>query len=50
MEIKCYKAFNKDRTNRYGMKFEEGKAYHTDGDIKCGLIYEAFNGNGFQVL
>lgn len=39
-----YKAFNADRTNRYGMKFEEGKTYHTDGEIKSGN-----DGNGFHM-
>ena len=34
MEIKGYKAFNVDKTNRYGKPFEEGKTYHTDEDIK----------------
>ena len=44
MEIKGYKAFNKDHTNRYGMPFEEGKDYHVDGEIRFGN-----NGNGFHM-
>ena len=44
MEIKGYKAFNKNRTNRYGMLFEEGKNYHIDGPISFGN-----NGNGFHM-
>ncbi|MBR4693933.1 MAG: hypothetical protein IKP07_03895 [Bacilli bacterium] len=44
MEIKGYKGFNKDKTNRYGMQFEEGKSYHTDGPISFGN-----NGNGFHM-
>ena len=44
MEIKGYKAFNLDHTNRYGMPFEEGKDYHVDGKIKFGN-----NGNGFHM-
>ena len=44
MEIKGYKAFSKDHTNRYGMPFEEGKDYHVDGPISFGN-----NGNGFHM-
>lgn len=44
MEIMGYKAFNKNRTNRYGKTFEEGKAYHIDGPISFGN-----NGNGFHM-
>ena len=44
MEIKGYKAFNKDHTNRYGMPFEEGKDYHIDGPISFGN-----KGNGFHM-
>ena len=36
MEINGYKAFNKDRTNRYGKPFEEGKKYHARGSISFG--------------
>ena len=39
-----YKAFNKDFTNRYGMKFEVGKTYNIDGEIKFGV-----KGNGFHL-
>lgn len=35
-EIKGYKAFNKDFTNRHGIVFEEGKTYQDVGDIKFG--------------
>lgn len=44
MEIKGYKAFNKDRTNRYGIPFEEGESYHIDGYLKFGNF-----GNGFHM-
>jgi hypothetical protein len=43
MEVKGYKAFNIDRTNRYGMKFIEGNIYTIDGDLKFGN-----NGNGYH--
>lgn len=39
-----YKGFNKDFTNRYGDKFEVGKVYHADGEIKWGNY-----GNGFHL-
>ncbi len=39
-----YKCFNKNLINRYGQKFEIGKTYHTDGNIKFGN-----NGNGFHM-
>ena len=39
-----YKSFNADMTNRYGVKFEVGKTYKTDGPIKFGN-----NGNGFHM-
>ena len=42
--IKGYKCFNKGLINRYGKKFEVGKIYHQDGDIKFGI-----NGNGFHM-
>lgn len=42
--IKGYKAFNSDKTNRYGIPFEEGKAYKVDGDISFGN-----QGNGFHM-
>jgi len=44
MEIRGYKAFNKDHTNRYGMPFLEGKDYHVDGPIRFGN-----DGNGFHM-
>jgi len=44
VEIKGYKAFNKDHTNRYGVPFEEGKSYHADGPIRFGN-----NGCGFHM-
>ena len=43
-EVKGYKAFNKDSTNRYGQPFTEGETYRVDGDIKFGN-----NGNGFHM-
>ena len=39
-----YKGFNKDFTNRYGDKFEIGKIYHADSEIKWGN-----KGNGFHL-
>ena len=36
--------FNDDLTNRYGTKFEVGKTYHANGDIKFGN-----DGNGFHM-
>lgn len=36
IEIKGYKAFNKDHTNRHGMIFESGKTYRVEGDISFG--------------
>lgn len=43
MELKGYKAFNGDLTNNYGDKFEEGKTYHLDGNVKFGV-----DGYGFH--
>lgn len=43
MEIKGYKAFNKDMTNMYGKKFELGKTYSVNGEIKYGTT-----GNGYH--
>lgn len=43
MEIKGYKALNKNMTNRYGMKMEIGKTYHANGSILFGI-----HGNGFH--
>lgn len=42
--IKGYKCFNKDFTNRYGTKFEVGKTYHCNNEIKFGN-----NGKGFHM-
>ena len=39
-----YKCFNKGLTNRYGIKYEVGKEYHCDKEIKFGN-----NGHGFHV-
>ena len=44
MEVKGYKAFNNDKTNRYGLPFVEGETYHMDGPISFGN-----NGNGFHM-
>ena len=43
-EIKGYKAFNKDATNRYGQPFEEGKTY-----CVCGEIVFGNQGNGYHM-
>ena len=43
-EVKGYKAFNKDKTNRYGVPFEEGKTYKINGPIIFGN-----NGNGYHM-
>lgn len=43
-EVKGYKAFNKDATNRYGKPFTEGETYRVVGDIKFGN-----DGNGFHL-
>ena len=44
MHIKGYKAFNKDKTNRYGITFEEGKTYQIEGEIRFGN-----QGNGYHI-
>ena len=44
MIIKGYKAFNSDKTNRYGQKFIEGQVYHNNHDLKFGN-----NGHGFHM-
>ncbi len=37
MEVKGYKAFNIDQTNRYGMHFEEGQTYQiSQSEVKFG--------------
>ena len=41
--IKGYKAFYKGLVNKYGFKYEEGKIYTIDGNIKYGE-----DGNGFH--
>lgn len=43
MQIKGFKAFNKDMTNRYNEEFEEGKEYTISGPLKFGN-----DGNGFH--
>lgn len=44
MEVKGYKIFNKDKTNRYGKEFVEGKKYIVGGKISFGN-----RGNGFHM-
>ena len=44
MEVKGYKAFNKDATNRYGQPFTEGGTYHVEGEVKFGN-----DGNGYHM-
>ena len=39
-----YKCFNENLINRYGTKFEIGKIYHANGNIKFGN-----KGNGFHL-
>ncbi len=36
MKIEGYKAFNIDKTNRYGKSFVEGETYHIEGKVKFG--------------
>ena len=43
MELKGFKAFNNDLTNRYGQVFLEGEKYFINGEISFGLM-----GNGFH--
>ena len=43
-EVKGYKAFNCDATNRYGMPFTEGQTYRVEGEISFGN-----RGNGFHM-
>ncbi len=43
MTIKGFKAFYRDMTNNYGMKYEEGKTYYAANEAKFGL-----KGNGFH--
>ena len=42
--MRLYKCFDKGLINRYGVKFELNKLYHTDGEIKFGN-----DGNGFHM-
>lgn len=42
--IKGYKAFNADRTNRYGKYFKEGETYRVFGELSFGN-----KGNGFHM-
>ena len=44
MVVKGYKAFNNDKTNRYGKKFIVGQVYHNNNDLKFGN-----NGHGFHM-
>lgn len=44
MEVKGYKAFNKDATNRYGQPFTEGRTYQVEGEVKFGN-----DGNGYHM-
>ena len=43
-EVKGYKAFNKDATNRYGRPFTEGETYRITGELQFGN-----DGNGFHM-
>lgn len=43
-EVKGYKAFNKDATNRYGKPFTEGETYFVEGPVSFGN-----NGNGYHM-
>ena len=43
MDIKGYKAFDKNKKNVYGAAFEEGKIYEVDGPLECKK-----DGNGFH--
>lgn len=43
MEVRGYKAFNKNMTNRYGAEFEVGNVYEVEGSAHFGN-----NGNGFH--
>ena len=44
MRVKGYKCFFKDKTNRFGIPFEEGEEYHIEGSIRFGN-----KGNGFHM-
>ena len=43
ISIRGYKSLNNDGTNYYGKKFDVGKIYHCDGEIKFGPT-----GNGYH--
>lgn len=43
MEIRGYKAFNEDLSNRYGSEFKTGEIYQVSGSISFGV-----RGNGFH--
>ena len=43
-EVRGYKAFNIDATNRYGKPFTEGETYQVEGEIKFGN-----DGNGYHM-
>ncbi len=43
-EIKGYKAFNANRTNRYGKPFKEGETYSVEGKLSFGN-----EGNGYHM-
>ncbi|HAB67110.1 MAG TPA: hypothetical protein DCE23_07060 [Firmicutes bacterium] len=43
MEVKGYKAFNKNKQNRYGVPFLEGHTYRVLGPVSFGC-----NGNGYH--
>lgn len=45
MIVKGYKAFNKDKTNRYGKKFIAGQVYHNNDDV----LKFGNNGQGFHM-
>ena len=42
-EIHGYKAFNKNKTNRYEIEYIEGEVYHVDGPLRFGN-----DGHGFH--
>lgn len=42
-EIKGYKIFNGDFTNRYGMQYELGQTYYKEGNIRFGVAGHGFH-------
>lgn len=44
-----YKCFNKDLTNRYGIKFEVGKTYNANGEIKFGTTDYRTHSHGLHM-